>query len=164
MLFRSLGQQLTGLKMQTAWVSRLVHSDPNAARAELETMGQALEATIRTVRRIVTDLRPPVLDTLGLIPALEWLREKFERDRKIHCVTSFQEDIVVSPAIATAVFRVAQEALTNVAKHSRATRVEIRLAAQNNKLTLEVDDNGPDRKSTRLNSSHIPLSRMPSSA
>lgn len=143
-----LGQQLTGLKMQTAWVNRLVRSDAQSAQAELETMEHSLEATIRTVRRIVTDLRPPVLDTLGVIAALEWLREKFEREHKIHCVTLLQEDIVVNPAIATAIFRVAQEALTNVAKHSKATRVEIRLAAQNNKLILEVDDDGPGMRET----------------
>ncbi|MEQ1949247.1 MAG: PAS domain S-box protein [Bryobacteraceae bacterium] len=142
-----LGQQLTGLKMQTAWADHLLQSDLPAARAELDSIGHQLEATIRTVRRIVTDLRPPVLDTLGLIPALEWLRENFQRDHGTSCVTALEE-VRVSPDVATAVFRVAQEALTNVAKHAGATKVEIRLRKQGDHLLLDVDDNGPGMRET----------------
>lgn len=142
-----LGQQLTGLKMQTAWANHLIQSDLVAARAELDSIGHLLEGTIRTVRRIATDLRPPVLDTLGLIPALEWLRENFQRDHGFACVTTLEE-MTVAPEVATAVFRVAQEALTNVAKHAGATRVEVRLQKQDDRLILEVDDNGPGMRET----------------
>ena len=147
-----LGQQLTGLKMRAAWVGHLMDSSAQrpltdaeraaAARAEMAGIGEALESAIRTVRRIATELRPPVLDTLGLIPALESLRENFKRDHSIECVTHFEE-VKVSPQVATAVFRVTQEALTNIAKHAGATRVRMSLVQQEASLILDVQDNGP---------------------
>ena len=77
-----LGQQLTGMKMRAAWTERLLSASSDTAnaaqaRTELSAMSEALEATIRTVRRIASELRPPVLDALGLMPALEWLRGEF---------------------------------------------------------------------------------------
>ncbi len=126
-----LGQQLTGMKMRAAWTGRLLSSSADAvnadqARVELAAMSEALEATIRTVRRIASELRPPVLDALGLMPALEWLRGSFERDYGIACVTELRCGNV-SPEAATTVFRVAQEALTNVARHAGAKHVWVRL-------------------------------------
>ena len=147
-----LGQQLTGLKMRAAWVGRLLDSSAEqsltgaeratAAREEMSGIGEALESAIRTVRRVATELRPPVLDTLGLIPALESLRENFERDHGIECVTHFEE-VKVSGPVATVVFRVAQEALTNIAKHSGAACVRMSLAPRDASLILDVEDNGP---------------------
>ena len=147
-----LGQQLTGLKMRAAWVGHLMHSSAGqsltdaeratVAREEMAGIGEALESAIRTVRRIATELRPPVLDTLGLIPALETLRENFRRDHGIECETHFDE-VQVSPQVATVVFRVAQEALTNIAKHAGATRVRMSLARRDASLILDVEDNGP---------------------
>jgi signal transduction histidine kinase len=141
-----LGQQLTGMKMRAAWTERLLSSPVNTmsadqARAELAAMSEALEATIRTVRRIASELRPPVLDALGLIPALEWLRGSFERDYGIACVTELRCGYV-SPEAATTVFRVAQEALTNVARHAGASRVWVRLHERHDALILDVEDNG----------------------
>ena len=147
-----LGQQLTGLKMRAAWVGRLLDSSAQqsltgaeratAAREEMAGIGEALESAIRTVRRIATELRPPVLDALGLIPALESLRENFKHDHGIECVTHCEE-LKVSPRVATAVFRVAQEALTNIAKHAGATRVRMSLARHEESLILDVEDDGP---------------------
>lgn len=141
-----LGQQLTGMKMRAAWTERLLGSsadkaNADQARAELSAMGEALEGAIRTVRRIASELRPPVLDALGLIPALEWLRGSFERNHGIACMTALQCGNV-SLGVATAVFRVAQEALTNVARHAGATLVWIRLFECQDELVLEVEDNG----------------------
>lgn len=141
-----LGQQLTGMKMRAAWTERLLSSSPDRANAdqariELAAMSEALEATIRTVRRIASELRPPVLDALGLIPALEWLRGSFERDYGIACVTELRCGYV-SPEAATTVFRVAQEALTNVARHAGASRVWMRLHERHDALILDVEDNG----------------------
>jgi PAS domain S-box-containing protein len=141
-----LGQQLTGLKMRAAWTERLLSSSADAvnadqARVELAAMSEALEATIRTVRRIASELRPPVLDALGLMPALEWLRGSFERDYGIACVTELRCGNV-SPEAATTVFRVAQEALTNVARHAGASRVWVRLQERHDALILDVEDDG----------------------
>lgn len=141
-----LGQQLTGMKMRAAWTEGLLSSssdraNADQARAELSAMSDALEDTIRTVHRIASELRPPVLDALGLIPALEWLRGSFERDYGIRCVSALSCGDV-SPDSATTVFRVAQEALTNVARHARATRVWIRLQERDRSLILDVEDDG----------------------
>ncbi len=141
-----LGQQLTGMKMRAAWTERLLSASADAvnadqARVELAAMSEALEATIRTVRRIASELRPPVLDALGLMPALEWLRGSFERDYGIACVTELCCGNV-SPEAATTVFRVAQEALTNVARHAGATRVWVRLQERHDALILDVEDDG----------------------
>ena len=141
-----LGQQLTGMKMRAAWTELLLSSSADAvnadqARVELAAMSEALEATIRTVRRIASELRPPVLDALGLMPALEWLRGSFERDYGIACVTELRCGNV-SPEAATTVFRVAQEALTNVARHAGASRVCVRLRQRQDALILDVEDDG----------------------
>jgi PAS domain S-box-containing protein len=141
-----LGQQLTGLKMRAAWTQRLLASSSDTvnsdqAHVELSAITEALESTIRTVRRIASELRPPVLDALGLIPALEWLRGTFERDHGIHCVTDLHCGYV-SPDAATTVFRVAQEALTNVARHAGASQVQMRFGEIDRQLILDVEDNG----------------------
>jgi two-component system sensor kinase len=141
-----LGQQLTGLKMRAAWTARQLDASPeranlSEARAELSAIGDALESTIRTVGRIASELRPPVLDALGLIPALEWLRGTFERDYGIACIADLKCGSVTADA-ATTVFRVAQEALTNVARHAGAKQVRIRLTQRDRLLILDVEDDG----------------------
>lgn len=135
-----LGQQLTGLKMRTAFAGHLSQGDERVSE-ELAAMESDLEQAIRTVRGIATELRPPVLDALGLKPALQWLGEKFERDHGIECHTDLDAPHVPRDT-ATAVFRVAQEGLTNVARHARATRVRLVLRVRTSDLVLEVEDDG----------------------
>jgi signal transduction histidine kinase len=149
-----LGQQLTGLKLTAAAVGRLLGSSPakvqlGKAQRELASLGNGLSTTIRTVQRIATELRPRVLDTLGLIPALDWLRQSFERDHAIRCMGNF-ENLDTNKQVATTVFRVAQEALTNVAKHTRATQVHMRLYQRDASLILEIEDNGEGLPADRL--------------
>ena len=136
-----LGQQLAGLKMRTALTAILLDSSPDEARAELAEVERHLASTIRTVRRIATDLRSPVLETLGLIPALEWLRDRFVADHGIECRTKLQF-VNVDRDIAMVVYRAAQEALTNVVKHAGATTVRMDLSREGASLILEVEDDG----------------------
>jgi signal transduction histidine kinase len=95
------------------------------------------------VRRIATELRPGILDSLGLVPALEWAAEEFQARTGTRVRVSVPEgDIAVEPDRATALFRIFQETLTNVARHASATRVDVRLTRENGNLILEVRDDG----------------------
>ena len=102
-----------------------------------------IDRTIQSVRRISTELRPPILDDLGLVAAVEWAGEDFEARTKTKCRMDLPpEDIFIDPERATALFRILQETLTNIARHVSATQVNIRLAKEWGGLNLEVHDNG----------------------
>jgi two-component system sensor histidine kinase UhpB len=143
-----LGQEMTGLKMDVAWLSSRLSRTETSADVEpliqkLAAMAEHIDHTIQNIRRISTELRPAVLDALGLVPALEWQARDFANRTGIECdFLSDEEDIELDDERATAVFRIFQEALTNVARHARATKVTARLAMENGHLTLDVKDNG----------------------
>lgn len=106
-------------------------------------MKEQVDSTITSVQRIVAELRPGVLDDLGLVAAIEWQCRDFQRRTGIvcHCMVS-HEDLRVEPEQATAVFRICQEALTNVTRHAQATEVHVSLEDQGVGLVLRVRDNG----------------------
>jgi PAS domain S-box-containing protein len=142
-----LGQALTALKMDLAWIGRRL--DPErpagtaALRAKLDEMSRMTDETIDRVRRISTDLRPGVLDDLGLLAALEWQAQEFERRTGTPCVVSSNlGDGRLDRDLSTALFRIFQEALTNVARHAGATRVDVRLSVDEASLRLRVHDDG----------------------
>jgi len=142
-----LGQQLTGLKMDVAWLgSRIARlHDPAAPDlvAKTQAMRELVDAAVQAVRRTATALRPLLLDDLGLVAALEWLTGEFTARTRIPC--SFAADEPArrcDRAVATALFRIAQEALTNVARHAGATQVAVRLRPEAGGLVLEVRDDG----------------------
>jgi len=98
---------------------------------------------IGTLRRIASELRPQILDDLGLPAALEAQAQEFESRTGIRCgVTLPREPLTLDADISTAIFRIFQESLTNVARHAHATRVEARLEGENNRLIFQVFDNG----------------------
>ena len=106
-------------------------------------MSDRIDATMRTLRRITTALRPAVLDDLGFLAAVEWQAREFQERTGITCeLASPQEDIWLEPARAIAMFRILQEALTNVARHSGAKRVRVGLRVDGDHLALEVEDDG----------------------
>jgi len=113
------------------------------ADAKIRSMIEDVDLTITSVQRIVTELRPAMLDDLGLVAAIEWQAQDFERRSGIICrCTAGEEDVHVDRERATVVFRICQEALTNVARHAHATHVTIRFEEQADLLLLEVHDNG----------------------
>jgi PAS domain S-box-containing protein len=143
-----LGQALTGLKMDAWWLIKRL-SDPHKAverealLKKLETMSELLKSTIPSVRRLAAELRPGVLDTLGLVAAIEWQAKEFQDRTGVICQCSLPvEDVALSPDRSTAVFRIFQEILTNVARHADANRVEIKISEPDGHLVLEVKDNG----------------------
>jgi PAS domain S-box-containing protein len=147
-LHDELGQALTGLKMDLTWVrDRLALSGltvaPAVLREKVIDMAQLVDATIATGRRIATELRPGILDDLGLVAALEWLAEDFHRRTGVPCdFHADRYDLSVGRKEATAFFRIAQESLTNVTRHAQATAVQMRLRTEPPDLILEVRDNG----------------------
>jgi len=138
-----LGQALTALKMDLAWVGHRLADDQQELHTKVHVMTRLIDETVQAVRRISTELRPGVLDHLGLVPALEWHVREFQERTGLACVfKKSPEDLVVDAARATTVFRICQEALTNVARHAQATRVDIGLRIAERNLVLEVRDNG----------------------
>ena len=138
-----LGQALAVLKIDLVWIADKFPGKAIELQQKIETMIHLIDATLRAVRRIAADLRPRVLDDLGLVAALEWLVRDFQRRTGIVGVFSPKaEDIGVDAAMATAVFRTCQAALANVASHANATQVEVRLTQEEMGLFLEVQDNG----------------------
>jgi len=137
-----LGQTLTGLKIDIAWLkSRL--TDRPALADRVQSVIIRIDGAMNTVRRIATDLRPSVLDDLGLVAAVEWQAQEFERSTGITAELDIQAvPSELSDLCASTVFRILQEALTNVARHAQATRVHVRLGVTAGVLTLEVKDNG----------------------
>jgi signal transduction histidine kinase len=102
-----------------------------------------IDSTINTVRRISSELRPGILDDLGLVAAIEWQAQQFEARTGIRCqFDSFVENIDLAREQATSIFRIFQEGLTNILRHARATRVNIIIEEEDGEFVLEVKDNG----------------------
>jgi PAS domain S-box-containing protein len=142
-----LGQAMTGLKLDVAWIERrLVALDMPLSpevHARFKGMSELIDETIRQVRRISAELRPGVLDHLGLVAALEWQAKEFETRMGTACVVrSNVENVDLARDTSTGVFRIFQEALTNVARHAAATRVDVNLDKGADKLSLVIADNG----------------------
>jgi PAS domain S-box-containing protein len=141
-LHDELGQVLTALRMDAVWLAEhLKNGDAKAADRSLK-MCELIDTTIDEVRGLATRLRPGVLDHLGLIDALEWYAAEFRKRTGIACIFKPCNVTRVDDFVATAAYRIAQEALTNVARHSFATQAHITLKEAKGLLTLEVVDNG----------------------
>jgi PAS domain S-box-containing protein len=141
-LHDELGQVLTALRMDSVWMyERLKTKDPKAAERAL-TMCRLIDKNIEDVRGMAFRLRPGVLDDLGLVDALEWYTSDFERRTEIACVFEHENVPRLNETVSTAAYRIAQEALTNIARHAGAGRVKVSLRSSNGLLTLAVVDDG----------------------
>jgi signal transduction histidine kinase len=139
-----LGQVLTGLKMDVGWLGKQLRPEQQALADKADAMGRLIDGAVQTVRKIAAGLRPEVLDEMGLVAAIGWQAEEFQKRTGIRCRLSLPPEEVgeLSPDLQTTMFRVFQEILTNVARHSRATRVDVDLKSSPLRLVLEVADNG----------------------
>jgi signal transduction histidine kinase len=145
-----LGQVLTGIKMEVGWLEKRL-TEP-ALLEKTESMSKLIDSTVQTVRKIATGLRPEMLDDMGLIAAVGWQAKDFQKRTGIRCRTKLPpESTKLDLDISTTAFRIFQEILTNVARHSRATRVDIDLSVDDERLTLEVADNGVGIQDSDLN-------------
>jgi PAS domain S-box-containing protein len=137
-----LGQELTALQMDLSWIRKRLPKKQSALHDKAESMSQLLHSTIQTVKRISSKLRPPVLD-LGVTAALEWEAEEFQEHTGITCqLTITPENVKLDPDLSTVVYRIFQEALTNVARHAQADKVDANLEMAGGQIILEIKDNG----------------------
>jgi PAS domain S-box-containing protein len=141
-LHDELAQSLTALKMDTIWVRDNAATAPEAAAARLADMLGMLDHAVAATRRIAADLRPLLLDDLGLVAAIEWLVGNFTQRCGVACRLSVDEALELQEPHATAVFRIVQESLANVAKHAQASQVTVTLERLPAAITLAVQDNG----------------------
>lgn len=141
-LHDELAQSLTALKMDTIWVRDNIVPMPEAVASRLTDMLATLDHTVAATRRIASDLRPLLLDDLGLVPAIEWLVSHFTQRCGVACKLSMDEDLELQEPYATAVFRIVQESLANVAKHAGASEVAVAINKTTDAVTLSVRDNG----------------------
>lgn len=138
-----LGQACTAIKMDLAAIGRKATKGQTQVRVRVDSALQLVDKMIFTVRRIASELRPRTLDVLGLTAALEAQAQEFENRAGIRCIVALpQEQLALDSEQSTAIFRIFQEALTNVARHAQATRVNARLEIRENQLILVVQDNG----------------------
>jgi signal transduction histidine kinase len=137
-----LGQALTGLKLDMAWVTNRVPYG-RELHSQCVSITQRIDQTINSVRRIATNLRPSVLDQLGLEAALEWQSQDFSARAGIRVtLESSVNGAPISDELGSSVFRIFQESLTNVMRHSQATEVRIKLVQTKSLLKLQLEDNG----------------------
>lgn len=135
-----LGQQLASIKMTISSLKRT----PESERAEkIESVVKDVDQTIQSMRKIATELRPGILDTLGLIPSIEWLASEFERKTGVKCTQTIRVRESKFPNhISVCFFRVCQESLTNITKHAQADHVSVSVEQTDHQLRLTVSDNG----------------------
>ncbi len=144
-LHDELGQMLTAFKIDVAWLrNRCPTCATPGTLAKLADMDQLLDATIAAVRRISADLRPVMLDDLGLKAAIEWLVKDFgKRHAEIRCALALDlGERELAAEIATAAFRIVQECLTNASRHAQADTLHIELGVRGERLAIAVRDNG----------------------
>lgn len=138
-----LGQALTSCKLDLSWIAGRLPKELRPLRKKTKALTEHIDATIETVRRISSELRPSVLDHFGLAVALEWQANDFQKRTGIPCVVHTNlADRLLDQALSTALFRIFQETLTNVIRHAGATRVNVSLREDHSRVTLEVRDNG----------------------
>ena len=145
-----LGQELSLLQLEVGLIREQLPKERKGLRGKTTSMMKLIDSTIQSVQRISTDLRPTLLDNLGLGAAIEWASKEFQKRTKIKCrVTVDPTDLRVDQDRSTALFRILQEALTNVLRHARASRVTVELTNPDGAVVLRVRDNGigiaPDR-------------------
>ena len=153
-LHDELGQILTALRLDAVWLSDRLKGQDDQAKARALAMCHLIDKTIDEVRGMAIRLRPGMLDDFGLIDALDWYTKDFTKRTGIICKFSQHNMIDVDDLVATAAYRITQEALTNVARHAFATQVRISLEAKNDMFILTVKDNGCGFKPQDLENSH----------
>jgi PAS domain S-box-containing protein len=148
-----LGQALTALRLDVSALIREMQGVTEPLSKRAKSMLSLVDETIRAVRRISSELRPGMLDHLGLVATVEWAGEDFQSRTGIKCRLDLPgEDIAMDRERTTAVYRILQESLTNVARHAAASQVEVQLRQQDKDLTLIVQDNGKGFPMDKLSS------------
>ncbi len=146
-----LGATLTAVKMDLHWYAKTLANGKPLSNDKLSDTGVLVDSAIQTVRRIATGLRPSILDHLGLWPAIEWQVQELQKHYRIGCELHFESPPANLEAEAqTALFRIVQEALTNVVRHARATQIRVRVYKTGDDVVVDIHDNGVGLPSAKL--------------
>ena len=138
-----LGQVLTALKIQVSLLANKLNKNQGPLKQKINSLADMIDSSVESVQKISAKLRPGILDELGLIAAIEWQAEEFEKLTDIKCSLVLPKDeIKLESNKTTAIFRIFQEALTNIARHSEATKVAVSLFNHQSNIYLEIQDNG----------------------
>jgi signal transduction histidine kinase len=138
-----LGQSLTAINLEIMWISRKYANNSDLVERMFMISG-IVNDTIKTVRKISSSLRPRLLDELGILPAIESQAREFQSRTGIRCSLQLPEDgIMLNPSVSTSLFRIFQEAITNIARHARASSIQINVSrSHDNILNMSIKDNG----------------------
>jgi signal transduction histidine kinase len=145
-LHDELSGQLAGLKMGLSSLK----TNHRELTEPIDQLMKNADDAMHAVRKVIADLRPAMLDSLGFIPSLDWLAKEFQKKSGITCRVEAEEEIQIDNGDAISIFRICQEALTNVLKHSEASKVTITLKKENEKIILKIKDNGKGIQSEKL--------------
>ena len=138
-----LGQQLTVMKMDISWMKKKINAgDAAAVPPKMDELMEILDGTVASVRRISTELRPSLLDDIGLIATIEWQAELFTKRTGIPVKLAIANDLQIPDEHTTGLFRIIQESLTNIARHANASQIVIHLENSANEFILYIEDNG----------------------
>jgi PAS domain S-box-containing protein len=138
-----LGQALTALQMDLSWIMSRLPANNKSIRDKTRSMSGLVDSTIESVHQITTELRPSLLDDLGLPAAIEWQAADFQKRSGIHCQAHIHcGDSVIDKELATTIFRIFQETLSNIGRHAKATLCKVSLTENDKELCLEVADDG----------------------
>jgi two-component system sensor histidine kinase UhpB len=149
-----LGQSLTGLRMDIVWLTSKLENAEERIRQRLKSMLELTDATIHKVRKIATELRPGILDDIGLAAAIEWHAKDVGSRTGIHCSFDLDDEIQLDEQRSTAFFRIFQESLTNVLRHAQAEHVHTQLKVEGNCIVLLVEDDGKGIAPNELSHPH----------
>jgi PAS domain S-box-containing protein len=138
-----LGSTLTGLRIDLDWLVERQEDATEGARRKYEGMVSLVASAVAATRRIVTDLRPSILDDLGLASALRWQLSEYQKHSEVHFELDVpEEDLDIDRERALVLFRIFQETTTNVSRHAKATELHIQLSQSQNSIVMQIRDNG----------------------
>lgn len=147
-----LGQVLAMLNMQLLWLAGKFRKDQKALKRKVKAMTVLFHRTVKTVQKLLVELKPAMLDDAGLVAAMEWQLKEFKKHTGIECVAKLPaEDFPLDGKRATTLMRILQEALTNTARHAKATQVEVELKQATHHVELSVKDNGRGFEKSQIN-------------
>jgi len=149
-----LGQALTAIKLELTWLEKRIDVSEHPFHEKIKSIYSLLDDSFETIRRVSTELRPQVLDVMGFCEALQWQAEKFAENTNIKYKLHIKPDAIqLHPELSTDLFRIFQEALTNVSRHSQASNVNVNFFENKTEYELSVQDDGVGIDSLRLNHS-----------